>query len=171
MDGVNCSELNFTNKTCFKISRHEFTALFWSGIGISVLAATVCLLAILIIAFFKAYKKSVHRLSLYLIIIALVSSISYVLQSAPVKYLCGYAVVRNEQLCKAAGFLTEYSIWTMLLFMCWITLYIFVLAVFKRKYNSRKCEVGLLVLCLTVPIHYWSVLFHSLTSSMAQCMV
>ena len=152
VDGMNCSELNITNKTCFKFSRHEFTSLFWTRIGVATLATIVCLLAILIIALFKAYKNLVHRFSLYLIISALANSISFPLQSAPVGNVCGYAVVRNEKLCKAAAFLTEYSIWTMQLFMCWITLYVFILAVFKRKYSSRKCEVGLLILCLTVPL-------------------
>ena len=152
MDGVNCSELNFTNKTCFKFSRHDFTALYWTGIGVSTLAATVCLLAILIIALFKAYKKFVNRLSLYLTITALASSMSFILRSVPVGNFCGYVVVRNEQLCEAAAFLSEYSLWMLLLIMCWITLYLFILAVFKRKYSSRKCEVGLLMLCLTVPL-------------------
>ena len=156
MDGVNCSELN---KTCFKFSRHEFTSLFWTAIGVSTLAAIVCLLAILIIALFKAYKNFVHRCSLYLIITALACSISSVLRSAPVGNLCGYVVVRNEQLCKAAGFLTEYSVWMMLLCMCWITLYLFILAVFKRKYSSKKCEVGLLIVCLIVPLLFSIVPF------------
>ena len=152
MDGVNCSELDFTNKTCFKFSRHEFTSLCWTLIGVSTLAAIVCLLAILIFAFIKAYQKFVHRLSLYLTISALARAISNVLQCAPVENMCGYVVVRNEQLCKAAGFLTEYSLWMLLLITCWIVLYLFILAVFKRKYNSRKCEVGLLILCHTVPL-------------------
>ena len=159
MDGANCSELNFTNKTCFKLSRHEFTSLFWTQIGMSILAATVCLLAILMVAFFNAYKKSVHRLSLYLTIAALANSISNILECIPMKYLCGYVVVTNEQLCEAAGFLTQYSIWMTILFMSWISLYLFVLAVFQHKYSSRKCEIGLLIVCLIVPLLFSIVPF------------
>lgn len=161
MEGVNCSELNFTNKTCFKFSRQEFTSLFWTAIGVSTLAAIVCLLAILIISLLKAYKKFVHRLSLYLTISALTCSIASILRRAPVGYhnLCGYVIVRNEGLCKAAGFLTEYSLWMMLLIMFWITSHLFILAVFKHNHRSRKCEVGLLVICLTIPILFSIVPF------------
>ena len=99
MDVVNCSERNFTNKTCFKFSRYEFTSVFWTVIGVATLAASVCLLAILIIVFVKAYKKYVHRLSLCLFISALARAISNVLECAPVENLCGYVVVRNEKIC------------------------------------------------------------------------
>ena len=43
--------------------------------------------------------------------------------------------------------------------MCWITLYLFILAVFKRKYSSKKCEVGLLLFCHTVPLLFSIVPF------------
>ena len=159
MDGANCSELNFTNKTCFKISRNEFTSLFWTEVGISILAATVCLFSILMIILFKAYKKLVHRLSLYLIINALAISISTILQCIPTKYLCGYVVVTNEQLCEASGFLAQYSLWMSQLFMSWIALYLFVLGVFHHKYSSRNCEIGLLIVCLVVPLPFSIVPF------------
>ena len=159
MDGANCSELNFSNETCFKLSRNEFTSLFWTEVGISILAAPVCLFAILMIVFSKAYKRFAHRLSLYLIINALAKSISTILQCIPTKYHCGYVVVTNEQLCEAAGFLAQYTLWMLLLFMSWIALYLFVLGVFNHKYSSRNCEIGLVIVCLVVPLLFSIVPF------------
>ena len=149
---TNCSRLNLTNKTCFNFSSQDFEAVFGTKVGLASLAGLACCVAILLIIFYKAHKRFVHRLTLYLAIAAFVFSITLILQVLPVKARCHIVMVTNEQLCLAAGFLCLFAEWYMLLFMTWITLHLFVLAVFRRNYKSRKYEVGGVVICHVFPL-------------------
>ena len=152
LDETNCSQLNLTNKTCFSFSKTNFEAVIGTKTGVASLAAIACCAAVLLIVFFKAYKRFVHRLTLYLTIAALTYSIISALHMLPVKVRCGVVVVRSEQLCTALGFLVEYASWVMLLLMSWITIHLFVLAVFQRSYKSCKYEVGGIIICHVSPL-------------------
>ena len=150
--GPNCSQLDFVNMSCFIFNKHQFESIRWAKIGVSTLAGVICCLAILLIVFLKAYKKFVHRLALYLCIAAFFNSIGFLLQILPVKDKCDYVVVSNEAVCKAAGISATYTFWVILLLTCWITLHLFILAVFKRNYHlSRKYEIGAVAACYSIP--------------------
>ena len=156
---TNCSRLNLTNKTCFKFSSRDFEAVFETKVGVASLAGLACCVAILLIIFFKAYQRFVHRLTLYLAIAALMYSVFFILQILPVESRCGIVMVTNEQFCIAVGFLCLFGGWVMLLFMTWITLHLFVLAVFQRNYKSRKYEAGGVILCHVCPVLFSIVPF------------
>jgi len=152
LSGANCSQVNLTNKTCFRFSSRDFEAIFGTKVGVAGLAVFACCVAILLIFISKAYKRFVHRLTFYLAFAALLYSVVFILQILPVEDRCGFMVVRNEQFCMAAGFLVLYGGWVMLFFICWITLHLFILAVFKRNYKSWKYEVGGLIVCHSCPL-------------------
>ena len=156
---ANCSQFNLTNKKCFSFSSKDFGAIFGTKVGVAGLAVLACCVAIFLIFISKAYKRFVHRLTLYLTIAALVYSVVFILQIMPVESSCGFVVVRNEQLCMAAGFLVLYGGWAMLLLICWITLHLFILAVFKQNYKSCKYEVGGLIICHVCPLLWCAVPF------------
>ena len=143
----------------FIACKHHFKSVIWTKTGVSIIAATACCLAVLLIIFFKAHRRFVHRLTLYLAIVGFIYSIIFALQILPVEDHCGYVVVRQEGLCTALGFLVEYSAWVMLLFMCWITLHIFMLAVLKRNYKSKKYEAGGVIACHMVPLLFGAIPF------------
>ena len=149
---LNCSALDFTNKTCFELNNHNYVTVFWIKTVVLILAALACSLAIGTIFFFKAYKKFVHRLALYLVITAFFNSLAFILNSLPVENRCGYMVVKNEGFCIATGFLDQYTTWVILLLVCWITLHIFMFGVLKRKYDSLKYEVAGVVTTLVVSL-------------------
>ena len=153
-NGSNCSQHNFTNKTCFKFCKDEFETVAWIRVGMSILAAMMCCLAIVMIVFFKAYKRFVHRLALYLSIAALFSAPTFAIELVPVQEKYGHAVIRNEYkpFCTAIGFLTEYVLWVILILTCWIALHLFILGVFKRNYTSLKYEAGGIITSLAVPV-------------------
>ena len=138
----NCSALDFTNKTCFELDNDKYETVFWIKTVVLIIAALACSLAIGMIIFFKAYKKFVHRLALYLAMAAFFNCFAFILNSLPVENRCGYMVVKNEAFCVATGFLDQYTTWVILLLVCWITLQLFMLGVLKRNYNSLKYEVG-----------------------------
>ena len=148
----NCSQLDFTNNTCFAFSKGEFEAVIWIKTSIASLSVVACSLAVLLIVFLGVYKKFAHRLTLYLNMAALVYSLVFALQVIPVENHCGYVVVRIEKLCTALGFLVEYSAWVMLLSMGWITLHLFLLGVFHKHLKSWRYEMVGLILVLVCPL-------------------
>ena len=150
----NCSALidNFTNKTCFRLNEHHYETVFWIKTLVLILAAVACSLAIGMIVFFKAYKKFVHRLALYLAIAALFNCFAFILNSLPVENRCGIMLVKNEGFCIATGFLDQYTTWVILLLVCWITLQLFMLGVLKRKYDSLIYEVAGVVITLVASL-------------------
>ena len=156
---INCSQLNLTNRTCFSFSKRDFDAVFGTKVALASLAAIACCAAVLLIILSKAYKRFVHRLTLYLAIAALIYSIVFVLQILPVQASCGVVMVRSEQLCMAVAFLILYAAWGMLLYLCWITFHLFVLTVFQCNYNSRQYEVGGIIICHTCPVLFCIVPF------------
>ena len=117
-----------------------------------ILAAVACSLAIGMIVFFKAYKKFVHRLALYLAIAASFNCFSFILNSMPVENRCGYMLVKNEGFCIATGFLDQCTTCLILFLVCWITLQLFMLGVLKRKYDSLKYEVTGLIITLVASL-------------------
>ena len=159
--GVNCSELTFTNKSCFELSKHDFESLIWVKVSLAVVAVVGCCLTMGMILFFKAHKMFVHRIALYLNVTALVASVTFALEIAPVEDVCGYVAVKpgNENFCEAIGFLAQYFVWLILTFINWITLHLFMLVVLRRQYKSRHYEVGSVIACLLIPLTFSIVPF------------
>ena len=82
-----------------------------------------------------AYQRFVYRFVLYITIPALVEIIAITLESVPLKNECGYIFVTDEVLCVASGFLAQYSSWAIFLLISWITVHMFILAVFNKNIN------------------------------------
>ena len=146
----NCSQFNLTVLSCFTFNKHHFVSVFWTKIVLAAVATVACSIAIVLIILSKAYKRFVHRLTLYLTTTALVNSIVIALQTAAAKYSCGIVVVRNDALCKASGFLDELSLCMILFLTCWITVHLFILAVFKFNNKSCKSEVAGILTCVAL---------------------
>ena len=160
-----CSQLNFTNMSCFKFDKHDFESIRWAKVGLSTVAGVMSCLALLLIIFLKAYKRFVHRLALYLTIIALLNAVAFALQVLPIKDECDYLLASNDNFCIAAGFPVVYSVWAILLLTCWITLHLFILAIFKQNYKSRGYEVGgVVITCFVIPVCFGVVPFIPFTT-------
>ena len=151
---ANCSKHNVSvaNMSCFGLNSNTFRSVLVAKTVLAALACLTCCLTITIIILFKAYKKFVHRLSLYSIVIACLKSITFFLNSLPVAYKCGYVKMKNETLCVATGFLDQFTTWMILLLVCWIILQLFLLGVLKRNNKSRKYEIGGLLTTLAVSL-------------------
>ena len=147
----NCSQINFTHTTCFKFDKYNFETVRWVRIGVATLAGVICCLTLVLMFIFKAYKRFVHRLALYLSIAALLNSVVFPLQVLPVKDECDHVAVSNEDICIAAGVVAEYSGWVILLLTCWTSVHLLILAVFKHNFTSIRCERGGVLICFIVP--------------------
>ena len=147
--------------TVLKLPEHTYHVIFGIKTVVLILAALACSLAIGMMIFFKAYKKFVHRLALYLVIAAFFNSFAFILNSLPAKNSDGYMVLKNgfKGFCIATGFFDHCTKWVILLLVCWITLQIFMLGVLKRNCNSLKYEVTGVVTTLLVSLLISSIPF------------
>ena len=157
---MNCSEIDFTNKTCFEFSKSGFKIVSWLRAGLSILAALMCIMTIILIVLLKAYKRFIHRLVLYLCLAALFTAIRTAIQLEPVKHMCDHVVVKSSKGCTAAAALTGYSFWATLILTIWIGIQPFILAVFEKDYkNSRKYELCILLSTVIVPVVFLIIPF------------
>jgi len=111
----------------------------------SPVASVACIVAIIFILAFKGHKRFVHRLTLYLMVAALLEAVASILAVIPVyhKHDNGTVeVVREgfEDFCAASGFLLELTAWIQRLVICWIVLYLVMVLVFKHSVNTIKCK-------------------------------
>lgn len=144
----------YQNRSCFEFTRHEYNSILWTNTGMAIMATLVTGFFVILFIAFRAYATFVHRLSLYLSIAAFVNSVVFTLHLVSLDYKCGHVVVKYTTACEAQGFLVLYCIWLILLLTCWITLHLFVLAVFKRNYKSCVSEVVGMLVCCMLPLAF-----------------
>ena len=151
-------EQNGTNASCHQFTSGQWNALIIARTVTASLSCLACFIAFIMIIAFKAYKQFAHRLILYLTVAAFCLSILYALQILPTREVGDTILLRVGWggLCTAIAFLDQYTGWVMLLILCWISVYIFLLAVFQCSTTKHKYEFfGLLfiVLIATTRIH------------------
>ena len=146
-DGVNCSQMNFTNRSCFQFDETGFQIVIWCRTGFSILGTVMSAVAILLIIRLKAWKKvelnPAARLALYLCVASLFNGIITVISTiVPVynRLICDY--LNANSFCTAASFLITYSVWAILVLMVWIYVQIImaVLTDSERYGNSNFCR-------------------------------
>ena len=123
LDGANCSQLDFTNRSCFKFSESGFKNVVWCRTGFSFLGAVMSVLAIIYFArliYKKNNLKPADRLALYLCFASLFNGIFTAIQFVPVYrgLICDHVVANS--FCRVASGLLTYSVWTVLVLMVWI---------------------------------------------------
>ena len=120
--GEDCSQMDFTNKSCFKFNETGFKAVVGCRTGFSILGVLISLLAILYIVRRRAWKKMgpAGRLALYLCIASLFHGIITALQIAPVigRLKCDH--ISANCFCATTAVLLLYSAWTVLVLMIWV---------------------------------------------------
>ena len=131
-----------SGSNCLKFSPERQQS--WNlGVFITSSAASVaCILAIIFILAFKGHKRFVHRLTLYLMVAALLDAVVSILAVIPV-YINGNVVaVREgfEDFCAASGYLLMVTGWIPRLVICWIVLHLVLVSVFKHNANAIKCK-------------------------------
>jgi len=119
------------------------------------LAILTSLFVVLFILCQKLYHHFVYRLTLYLMIANTLSSIAMIMESVPVTYTPDEGVgirAQWEGACSAIAYISQMTQSVKLTIICWITLYLLILAMFKVQINKRKYEVCGLLVTLVVPV-------------------
>ena len=156
MSGIGDQE---TNSTCQQFSSKQWHMLSIARTATASTSCLACLTAFILVLVCRAHHRFVHRLTLYLTGAAFFLSVLYALQILPVKLHNGIASTREgwSGLCTAIAFLDQYTGWVMLLIICWINLYLFLLAVTKSSAlvnHKRVYEVAGIVTVFILPLTY-----------------
>lgn len=101
----------------------------------------VCMVAAIMVFAYKLHRKTVYRLALYQVLTAAAMAVIHVIQVVIIDYC--------EDVCKAFAYLTLFVEWAKLLLSTWVTLHLFVFAVFHK--NLRRCEAVYVVTSLAIP--------------------
>lgn len=147
---------NSTNQNCFKFSREQVEAVIIAKTtGVSA-GAIACIIAITIIIALKEYHKFVYRLMLYLLLATLVVAVCMALDVAPVYYDGKHAALHHglEGFCVAIAFVVQCALWTEHLIVCWIVVYIILLAVFDYSAKKRKHEILGIIVSVFLPFTF-----------------
>ena len=152
---------NITNDSnCLKILADEFDTWRVAIISVCSASSVACVLAIIFIIASKVYKKFVYRLTLYLIVVALLEPVVSILDVVPVHRNGTVVAVRSgfEGFCSVVGFLSVVVTWMELLVICWIVLYLVMVLVFRHNANAVKVKheaCGLAVVSLLPLLVTW----------------
>ena len=123
----------------------------------SVIATLCYVAAVFLIAWTRAYRQFVHRLTLYLCFCGLFRAVAFLFQvipidvqqpdSNPVSVRTGW-----EGTCAFGGFIVQYAGFVQTVATFWICLYVFVVAVLgSQRMRQRRHEIAGLVAVVLVP--------------------
>lgn len=127
------------------------------GVG-GVCAILVCVVALIMVKFFKLYRYLSHRLAMYQVLAAVFFGSVCALEMTFIQY---DERAYYRYLCAIAGFLLEYAVWVKLLFMFCLTFHLFCFAVFYR--NFEKLEVVYIVFSIIGPLTFcWIPFVHGI---------
>ena len=107
----------------------------------------VCMVAAIMVFAYKLHRKTVYRLALYQVLTAEAMAGIHVIQVVIIDYYVAPSLY--EDVCKAFAYLTLFVEWAKLLLSTWVTLHLFVFAVFHK--NLRRCEAVYVVTSLAIP--------------------
>ena len=113
-------------------SSGELNAIFYTRIGVATFAFAACLLVFTLlctlVCCLRVWKTFVHRLKLYLMAVATVLSVLYLVQVLPVKFDTSTDGDAWSATCKPIIFFQMCADWTLLLLICWLVVYLYRLA-------------------------------------------
>ena len=160
IDLVGSGQFSGSGSNCPKFSAEEQKSWTLGAIIVSSASTVACILAVILILAFKGHKRFVYRLTLYLVVAALLEAVVSVLEVVPVYHNGTVVAVREgfEDFCAASGFLLEVSVWIPRLVICWIVLYLLMVLVFNHstevvKWKYEVC--GLAVVLILPPLISW----------------
>ena len=136
-----------SNDSCQDLTVDEAKQMITPQSAVATVESAACIITILLIVALRAYRKYVHRLSLYLAIVNLALSTSVGLGVITVDTgKAGNTTVSVKDgwndVCIVLAYFVQYSSTACTFVMSWVCLYVFVLAVFNVQLKERSHELG-----------------------------
>ena len=129
------------NNTTFcdqAFTKHERQWLVAVYSSISTVSFILSIVAIIMLLFFRLWKRFPHRLFLYLLIAVLVDAFAQALNFATFNY--DYESGFHSKLCSAVGFLEQYSSCVVLLFSTELVFHLFYLVLKLSLIHIWRCR-------------------------------
>lgn len=157
---------NFSHSGCHTFSEKELRAITAGKTATAVISFVACLVTLILMCILRTWKKFFQRLTLYLTAVAVLLSLSFIFQVLPVKTNEREVEPKNAEwghVCKAVAFILQYTLWVMLLVICWIITYLLWLTHYSLQgrtwrenafgcYSQKRLEVAGIVLTLLFPL-------------------
>ena len=148
---------DLSNNTCL-IFNDTIATIATVRLGTALFGILLCIVAAIVIAFFKLYRKFTHRLYLYLTLSNILYSATFIIQYLAVDY--EEKIVFHVP-CMMAGFLMQLTGWVVLLFTTIITIHLSCLIIAHKNFNSKKVEVFYVLFGVGFPIIFcWIPFIH-----------
>ncbi len=145
-----------TSDSCYAFSAKQLQVIKAIKISLSSTAVLICLFAIVVIIALRQYRTFVHRLLVYLMVIAFLIGITAGLKVTPVHHNGRVVEVRHglKPMCSAIGFAAQVFESQFLILCTWILVYLVSLVVFQYRANSKRHEIAGLVISLGLPLTF-----------------
>lgn len=165
--------MNFNN--CQTFSDEEVNTIFKVRMAVAALSMVACFLCLCVLSVMiccvRVWETYVHRLKLYLMVVALVLSIMYLLQALPMKDGALETLSNHETkkplrqkwntICKPIIFFLQYFSWMLLILISVETVHLLLLV--HRMHTLRQCnsfhfqyhwwrEAVMIIFTITVPL-------------------
>lgn len=154
---------------CQTFSDEEVKTIFKVRLAVAALSAVACFLCLCVLSIMiccvRVWKTFVHRLKLYLMVVALVLSIMYLLQALPMKdgALNDHETLKQKwnTICKPIIFFLQYFDWMLLILISVVTVHLLLLVHHMhtlRQHNSFHFqyhwwrEAVMIIFTITVPL-------------------
>ena len=135
---------NINRSGCHTFSEEQLTAIITGKSVTAAVSFAACLVALILMCVLKSWKKFFQRLTMYLTAVATLLSLSYIFQVLPVETNGKEVVPKNTEwggVCKAIAFFFQYTLWVMLLVICWIITYLLWLTHYSLQGRGWKENV------------------------------
>ena len=126
--------MNASNSSaCDTFSKGDLTTIMVTKISTSAISIVTCGVTLILMCCLRMWKTFVHRLTLYLTVVAILLSVMYILQVLPttsqgvMNQTLVVTAPRSDdwnKACKGIAFILQYIIWLMLLVICWIIMFL-----------------------------------------------
>ncbi len=148
--------LHNSSHKCYMFSAAQLHHITTVTIMMYFSAVVMCTLCTAVIFALRRYRTFVHRLLVYLMIIAFFHGISAALEVVPVQHNGRAVEVRHglNGVCSAIGFAVQVTDSQLLMLCTWIVVYLVLLVVFQYQANSKRHEIVGLMLSLGLPLTY-----------------
>lgn len=164
--------MGFNNSTeCQTFSDEEVNTIFKFRVAVASFSAVACFLCLCVLSVMiccvRVWKTNVHRLKLYLMIVALIVSIMYLLQALPMTD--GVLETPDDEpqkqkwntICRPIIFFLQYFDWMLLILISVVTIHLLLLVhsihtlrkhnSFHFQYHLRR-EALMIIFTITVPL-------------------
>ncbi len=145
-----------TSNSCYTFSAKQIKVITAITVCTYSTAVLMCVFAIAVIIALRQYHTFVHRLLVYLLVVASFHGVISGFEMAPTHHNSREIEVRHglKPMCSAIGFAVQVTESQFLMVCTWILVFLVLLVVFRYRANSKRHEIAGLMISLGLPLTF-----------------